>query len=80
MLFTWCQPGYPGYHHVNCQLPEYWIPKFQARGYRYDGNRSRDVQFKNLFMVKAPFWRDDSLNKKQVFKPYLRDWGMVFIR
>jgi SAM-dependent methyltransferase len=27
-------PGQAGYHHVNCQPPEYWIEKITTRGYR----------------------------------------------
>jgi len=80
VLFTWCEPGYPGYHHVNCQLPEYWIEKFKAKGYQYDKKRSRKIKQSNFYMVKAPYWRDSKLNNKKVFKPYLRDWGMVCTR
>lgn len=80
VLFTWCEPGYPGYHHVNCQFPDYWIPKFEALGYKYSITKTKKIKNKNLYMVKKPYWRDNSLNRKNIFKPYLRDWGMVFIR
>jgi hypothetical protein len=80
VLFTWCEPGYPGYHHVNCQFPDYWIPKFEALGYKYSIMKTKKIKNKNLYMVKKPYWRDNSLNRKNIFKPYLRDWGMVFIR
>jgi SAM-dependent methyltransferase len=80
VLFTWCEPGYPGYHHVNCQFPDYWIPKFEALGYKYSISKTKKIKNKNLYMVKKPYWRDNSLNRKNIFKPYLRDWGMVFIR
>ena len=29
-------PGQAGFHHVNCQLPEYWIDKFQKFGFFYE--------------------------------------------
>jgi len=80
IVFTWCEPGYPGFHHVNCQLPEYWIPKFESRGYKYLADKSRDVKQCPLFMYKQPWWRGQQYNQKQVRKPYLRDWGMVFKR
>ena len=80
VLFTWCEPGYPGQHHVNCQFPDYWIPKFEALGYKYSITKTKKIKNKNLYMVKKPYWRDNSLNRKNIFKPYLRDWGMVFIR
>lgn len=33
VLITHAFPGQEGYHHVNCQLSEYWIDKFNERGY-----------------------------------------------
>ena len=80
VLFTWCEPGYPGYHHVNCQFPDYWIPKFEALGYKYSISKTKKIKNKNLYMVKKPYWRNNLLNNKNIYKPYLRDWGMVFIR
>jgi len=80
VVFTWCTPGYPGYHHVNCQLPEYWIPKFESKGYTYLPDRSRDIQRMPLNMFKQPWWRGKQYNPKQVRKPYIKDWGMVFKR
>lgn len=34
IAMTHAFPGQPGYHHVNCQWPEYWIPKIEALGYK----------------------------------------------
>ncbi len=78
VVFTWCTPGYPGYHHVNCQLPEYWIPKFKQKGYKYLKKESRHIRQSGLWMYKQPAWRGENYNQKKVFKPYIRDWGMVF--
>ena len=36
LAMTHAFPGQPGHHHVNCQLPEYWIPKIEALGFRLD--------------------------------------------
>lgn len=36
ILFAAAAPGQAGTHHVNCQWPEYWQEKFNARGYVCD--------------------------------------------
>ena len=33
IFFTHALPGQGGYHHVNCEPPEYWMEKFGALGY-----------------------------------------------
>jgi cyclopropane fatty-acyl-phospholipid synthase-like methyltransferase len=35
VLLTHAFPGQGGYHHVNCQLPEYWINRMQHHGFRH---------------------------------------------
>jgi len=43
---THALPGQRGYHHVNCQPPEYWIKKFEERGFAHiieDTNRARKL-------------------------------------
>lgn len=35
VAITHAFPGQVGYHHVNCQPPEYWINTFANRGFRY---------------------------------------------
>jgi hypothetical protein len=35
-LMTHAFPGQDGFHHVNCQLPEYWIRRLGSIGLRYD--------------------------------------------
>jgi SAM-dependent methyltransferase len=34
IALTHALPGQPGYHHVNCQPPEYWVRHLEDRGYR----------------------------------------------
>jgi SAM-dependent methyltransferase len=36
LLMTHASPGQGGHHHVNCQEPEYWIAKVEARGFRLE--------------------------------------------
>jgi len=33
VVMTHALPGQNGHHHVNCQPSEYWVKKFQERGY-----------------------------------------------
>lgn len=35
VAMTHAFPDQPGYHHVNCQLPEYWIKKLESEGFEY---------------------------------------------
>lgn len=44
VLFTAAPPGQPGTHHVNCQPKEYWVEKFNKRGYVRD--EGLEEQFK----------------------------------
>jgi len=36
LAVTAALPGQHGHHHVNCQLPAYWIEKFAEIGFTYD--------------------------------------------
>ena len=36
ILMTHALPGQAGYHHVNCQPPEYWIERVERIGYTLD--------------------------------------------
>ena len=40
LLMTHAFPGQEGYHHVNCQLPEYWIHRVQEVGLTYDATET----------------------------------------
>lgn len=42
VVFTAAPPGQGGLDHVNEQVPQYWIEKFAARGFRLDDRLSRD--------------------------------------
>jgi len=35
-LMTHALPGQDGYHHVNCQPPEYWIGRMKTIGFEHD--------------------------------------------
>ena len=72
VVFTWCTPGYGGYHHVNERSQSYWIEKFHANGFEFDSSVSELIKEKSqLRMIK-----DGS--SKQVSKGYLKDWATVF--
>lgn len=43
VILTAAHPGQGGQGHVNEQPQSYWIEKFQARGFRHDLNRSRQI-------------------------------------
>jgi hypothetical protein len=36
VAMTHAFPGQPGHHHVNCQLPDYWIKLMESIGFRLD--------------------------------------------
>lgn len=36
LYLTAAPPGFPGWHHVNCREPEYWIDLLQSRGWQQD--------------------------------------------
>jgi len=44
VFVTAAVPGQPGYHHVNCQKPEYWIGKFDSVGFAFDAEASQGVR------------------------------------
>lgn len=40
VVVTAAPPGSPGYHHVNCQKPEYWIEKLSSHRLRYNAEET----------------------------------------
>ena len=55
---THAVPGQDGYHHVNCQLSNYWIEKVEKLGYRYNvslsdylRNLTNKIHVKNTLLV-----------------------------
>lgn len=40
VLFSAAKVGQPGIHHVNCQPLEYWMEKFESRGYTHISDTS----------------------------------------
>ena len=74
VVFTWCRPGYGGYHHVNEQAEPYWIKKFSKF------NLSKDIGLSNLVRKRSTLSMIKSIdpNAKTVPKVYLSAWGVVF--
>jgi len=72
IVFTWCTPGYGGFHHVNEQPQSYWIEKFHTNGFEFDSSASELISQKSqLRMMKEG-------SPKQVSKGYLREWATIF--
>ena len=43
-FITHALPGKKGYHHVNCQSPEYWVDVFNKYGFIIDLETTNDVR------------------------------------
>lgn len=49
IVITHALPNKKGYHHVNCQLPEYWIKLFNNNGFEYDDeNTKKMIKFSTM--------------------------------
>ena len=44
VCMTYAPPGFPGHHHVNCQLQQYWIDAMNELGYEYSEEDTRLVR------------------------------------
>lgn len=44
LFLTAAPPGFPGWHHVNCQPPEYWIEVLGRRGWVLDEEATQWVR------------------------------------
>jgi len=64
VAMTHAVPGQTGYHHVNCQPPEYWIGRMAARGYAL----SEDLQILREISAMDYTWN------------YFSKTGLVFAR
>lgn len=51
ILITAAKPGQGGHHHVNCQPNQYWVDKFQDRGF------DRKVNKEQIFKEALEPWR-----------------------
>jgi hypothetical protein len=51
---TAARPGQPGYHHVNCQMPDYWITRMDALG--YDHAAEWEKTKRTMFGEQLGFW------------------------
>lgn len=56
---THALPGKKGWHHVNCQPPEYWIDQFSKAGYVFDKNLTDAIRHRST--MKRNFVRDNGL-------------------
>jgi SAM-dependent methyltransferase len=53
VVCTAAPPGTPGHHHVNCREKEYWIERFEERGFKYMLEESENI--KKVSTMKKPF-------------------------
>jgi SAM-dependent methyltransferase len=44
LFLTAAPPGFPGWHHVNCQPESYWIERLAARGWALDTEATQWVR------------------------------------
>ena len=44
VAMTHAMPNQPGFHHVNCQLPQYWINKFKDLNFSYEEELSLELR------------------------------------
>jgi hypothetical protein len=56
---THALPGKPGWHHVNCQPPEYWIKVFTEHGFSFDKITTEEIRQKSS--MKRDFVRKNGL-------------------
>lgn len=52
-VVTAAPPGYPGHHHVNCRLEDYWVGAFAANGFTYDHKMSQEIR--KISTMQKPF-------------------------
>jgi FkbM family methyltransferase len=56
IYFTAATPGQGGTDHVNEQPHEYWIEKFEARGWKLDRARTEEVRLKLAKVIRWQHW------------------------
>lgn len=49
IVLTHALPGQGGHHHVNCQLPSYWIKRFAERDYSLDAVSTKAIRTLSSF-------------------------------
>jgi hypothetical protein len=64
VVCTAAPPGYPGHHHVNCQLLTYWRDVFDKYGFDYDNDVTQRIRHQESTMQK----------------PFMQTTGMFFKR
>lgn len=58
-LMSHALPGQKGYHHVNCQFPEYWIDRVTKRNFIYEENMS--LKFRQSIQRYPTKWGRNTL-------------------
>jgi trans-aconitate methyltransferase len=65
VAMTHAFPGQPGHHHVNCQLPEYWVEKMKTIGFRLN----REVTDKSRELAEPSHWKRSGLVFERELNP-----------
>jgi len=76
VAMTHAVPGQPGYHHVNCQNPEYWIHVFDKIGFKFLEKES--LELRDIL----PTWENDE-NGNPKYVPngsHVKNSLMLFIK
>lgn len=82
VLFSAAVPGQGGQGHVNEQWPEYWVPRFNDRGFKVSGalrwkwwgqvpHAIEPWYAQNLLLAVD----EDLLSERPLLQPYFRSWG-----
>ena len=64
---TYAPPGWPGYHHVNCQEESYWIDTLKSYGFRFDSAATKHLRQVSTMNI-------DGKKKKR----FVKNRGLVF--
>lgn len=67
VVMTYAPPGWPGYHHVNCQDESYWIDTLKKYHFRFDEAATRQLRQVSTMNI-------DGKKKKR----FVKNRGLVF--
>lgn len=59
VVITHAPPGYPGYHHVNCQNYDYWVDVFKKYNFIYDDEITKIIR--KISSMRKPFVQKNGL-------------------
>ncbi len=57
LMMTYARPGQPGWHHVNCRTPQYWVGQLHRIGFQFD----RDLTRASICATGPGHYRDNGL-------------------